>query len=181
MKSFATLAFLALLLNAPLPTALGQSSMASPAEEAALEKEKAAILEVIERQAAAFWAKDFQGWADTWVHAPYIRRRGWSEAGGVTSVDGWDTIGGRMKKNMTDDPKPNPTPAKLAREHLNFRIYRDVAWVTFDQQGVSTGEPRFDMPGLSYETRILEKHDGRWKVVYLSYLLAGNPDKTSTR
>lgn len=82
---------------------------------------------------------------------------------------------------MTDSPKPNLTPAKLVRERLNFRIYGDAAWVTFEQHGISTGEPRFDMPGLSYETRIFEKHDGKWKVVYLSYLLAGNPDKAPTR
>jgi len=64
---------------------------------------------------------------------------------------------------VADNPTPNLTPAKLVREHLNFRMYGDVAWVT---------EPRFDRPGLSYETRILEKHDGRWKVAYLGYLLA---------
>jgi hypothetical protein len=178
---FAALASFALLLAAPLPIALARSSKPSPEDEAALEREKAAILEVIERQAASFWAKDFQRWADTWVHAPYVRRVGWSETGGVVSVDGWEAIGARMKKNMTDDPKPNPTPAKLVRERLNFRIYPDVAWVTFEQHAVSTGEPRFDMPGLSYETRIFERHDGKWKVAYLGYVLAGNPGRPSAR
>jgi len=181
MKSFAALGSLMLLLIAPLPIAIAQSSIASPKEDVALESEKAAILEVIERQAAAFWAKDFQRWADTWVHAPYIKRLGWSETGGVSSVEGWEAIGARMKKNMADDPKPNLTPAELVRERLEFRIHRDVAWVTFEQHGISTGEPRFDMPGLSYETRIFEKHDGKWKVVYLSYLLAGNPDNKPAR
>jgi len=176
--SFATLGSLVLLLTAPSPMALAQSPKASPEAEAVLESEKAALLEVIERQAAAFWAKDFERWADTWVHAPYVRRLGWSEAGGVVSVEGWEAIGARMKKNMTDDPKPNLTPAKLVREHLYFRISGDTAWVTFEQHGIATGEPRFDMPGLSYETRLFEKDHGKWKVVYLGYLLAGSPDKT---
>jgi len=173
MKSLAAFGF---LLATPVAMATAGSSAASPRAEAALEAEKAAILEVIERQAATFWAKDFEGWAQTWVHTPYIRRVGWSETGGVVSVEGWEAIGGRMKKNMTDNPTPNLTPAKLAREHLNFRIYGDVAWVTFDQHGIATGEPRFDMPGLSHETRILEKHEGKWKVAYLGYLLAGSPE-----
>lgn len=173
MKSFATLGFFALLLALPLPIALARSSPEQSQEGAALEKQKAELLDVIERQAAAFWAKDFRRWADTWVHAPYVRRLGWSPAGGVSNVEGWEAIGALMKKNMADNPKPNLTPAKLARDRLNFRIYGDVAWVTFEQRGVATGEPRFDMPGLSYETRMFERHDGKWKIVYLSDLLAG--------
>jgi hypothetical protein len=164
---------LGFLLTVPVTIAITELSAESPGGETALEAEEAAILEVIERQAATFWAKDFQGWADTWVHAPHVRRLGWSEAGGVVSVEGWNAIGARMKKSMADNPTPNLTLAKLVREHLNFRIYGDVAWVTFEQHGVSTGEPRFDMAGLSYETRILERHDGKWKVAYLGYLLAG--------
>ena len=167
-------------VSSPRALAISESATA-PNDDAALEREKAAIVEVIERQAAAFWAKDFQRWADTWVHAPYIRRLGWSDSGGVVSVEGWDTIGARMKKSMADNPTPNATPAKLVRERLSFRIYGDVAWVTFEQHGVSTGEPRFDMPGLSHETRILEKHDGRWRVAYLGYLLAGSPDTGQKR
>lgn len=169
------------LLTVPAAIAIAEFSAASPKQEAAFEDEKAAILGVIERQAAAFWAKDFQRWADTWVQAPHIRRLGWSEPGGVSSVEGWETIGARMKKSMADNPTPNLTPARLVRERVNFRIYADVAWVTFEQHGVSTGEPRFDMPGLSYETRILEKHNGQWKVAYLGYLLAGSPETGQRR
>jgi len=95
----------------------------------------------------------------------------------MIAVQGWAAIGALMKKNMADNPAPNLTPAKLVRDHLNVRIHRDVAWVTFEQHGVDTGEPRFDMPGLSYETRIFEKHDGKWKIVYLGYLLKGQPGK----
>jgi hypothetical protein len=181
MKCFAVAASLMLLLTSTLPIVMAQSSTASPNQKAALEREKAAMLDVIERQAATFWAKDFQGWANTWVHASYISRSGWSEAGGVSSAEGWDAIGGQMKKHMAENPKPNPTPAKIVRDHLTFRIHPDVAWVTFEQHGVSTGEPQFDMPGLSYETRIFEKHDGKWKVVHLSYLLAGSPENKPTR
>jgi hypothetical protein len=178
MKALGVLGF---LIATGVASANGESSAASPKKDAAFEGDKAAILDVIEQQAAAFWAKDFQRWADTWVHAPYIRRLGWSEPGGVSYLEGWDAIGARMEKNMAENPKPNPTPAKLLRERLNVRIYADVAWVTFEQQGVSTGDSRFDMPGLSYETRILEKHNGKWKIAYLGYLLAGRPEAGAKR
>ena len=32
------------------------------------EKETAAIMEVIEAESAAFWNKDYEKWADCWVH-----------------------------------------------------------------------------------------------------------------
>ena len=32
-----------------------------------------------------------------------------------------------------------------------------------------------EMPGLSRETRILEKHAGEWKIVYVCWLLEGQP------
>jgi len=178
MKSLAALGF---LLAMPVAVAMVESSSASPKADTALEDERAAILDVIDRQAAAFWAKDFRRWADTWVHAPYSQRLGWAGAGGVVSVEGWEAIGARMEKAMAENPKPNLTPAKLVRERLNVRIYADVAWVTFEQHGISTGEPRFDMPGLSYETRILEKHNGQWRVAYLGYLLAGGPQTDQKR
>src|SRR5262245_54972922 len=163
------------LLTVPVAVATTELPVATAGSTEAPEDEKAAVLEVIERQAAAFWAKDFQRWADTWVHAAYVRRLGWSEVGGVSSIEGWEAIGQGMKQNMADNPTPNRTAAKLVRDHINVRISGDVAWVTFEQHAASTGEARFDMPGLSYETRILERRDGKWKVAYLSYLLAGGP------
>jgi hypothetical protein len=181
MKSLARFGFLVLLLSGAVPYAMAHSAAEASRDEAALEREKAAVLAVIEEQAAAFWAKDFERWAETWVHAPYVRRVGWSAAGGVSNVEGWEAIGAGMRKRMADDPKPNLTPAKLIREHLSFRFYGDVAWVTFDQRGVATGEARFDMPGLSHETRIFERRDGKWKVAYLGYLLVGTPDDKPTR
>jgi len=60
MRPVAMAGVLVLLLSAPLRTTLAQSPPGAPKENTALEREKAAILEVIERQAAAFWAKDFQ-------------------------------------------------------------------------------------------------------------------------
>jgi hypothetical protein len=45
-----------------------------------------------------------------------------------------------------------------------------MAWITYDQYAPNTGEAAMDMPGLSRETKILEKHRGEWKLVYVGYL-----------
>jgi hypothetical protein len=138
------------------------------------EKEERAILALIDKESEAFWDKDFERWAACWVQAPYIRTMGWWERGGITVVKGWEERGPRTKEHMADNPEPNPQ--NVVRKNINMRIYQDAAWVTFDQYGKDTGEPDMDMPGLSRETRILEKHDDQWKIVYVGWLLEGeNP------
>ena len=66
---------------------------------------------------------------------------------------------------MESSPEANPTATQVKRENINLRIYKDVAWMTFDQYGEDTGDTLMDMPGLSRETRIFEKVDGEWKIV----------------
>jgi hypothetical protein len=138
------------------------------------QSEAAAIMNVIEGESAAFWNKDYEAWAQCWVHAPYVRIMGWWARGGITVIEGWDALNERIKTTMAANPEPNPTAARVRREKLNLRTYQDVAWVTFDQYGLDTGDLAMDMPGLSRETRILEKHNGEWKIVYVGWLLEGS-------
>jgi hypothetical protein len=130
-----------------------------------------AILEVIERESKAFWDKDFKAYADCWAHEDYVRTMGWWAEGGITVVEGWSDRGKRTKSHM--DENPNPNPQNPLRKNMNIRVGKDMAWVTFDQYGKDTDDPTFDMPGLSRETRILEKIDGAWKIVYVGWLLQG--------
>ncbi|MCF2491450.1 nuclear transport factor 2 family protein [Dyadobacter sp. CY347] len=134
-------------------------------------KEQTQILQLIDTESKAFWDKDYDKWAACWVHEPYIRTMGWWKDGGVTVVNGWDERGRRTKGYMKDFPDPNPQ--NVRRENINVRILKDAAWVTFDQYGTDTGEAVMDMPGLSRETRFLEKHNGQWKIVYTGWLLEG--------
>ena len=133
--------------------------------------EEDVIMEVIARESAAFWDKDFERYADCWAHEDYIRTMGWWEDGGVTVVEGWKERGSRTKAHMEANPDPNPQ--NPVRKNINIRVGNDMAWVTFDQYGRDTDDPTFDMPGLSRESRILEKIDGVWKIVYVGWLLEG--------
>ncbi len=133
--------------------------------------ELAAIMRVIAAESVAFWEKDFDGWADCWVHSSRARIMGWWARGGVTVVEGWDAVSSQMKGLMAANPESNPTAAQVRRENVNCSIGQDMAWLTFDQYGADTGDVAMDMPGLSRETRILEKQDGVWKIVYVCWLL----------
>ncbi len=149
-----------------------RETVSSP-EEIDMEVEKASILEVLEGESTAFWEKDYDKWASYWAHEPYIRTMGWWEAGGVTVVEGWEQRAERSRKNFEISPEDNPTATTVRRENINIRVFDDVAWLTFDQYGEDTGDTLLDMPGLSRETRILEKHSGEWKIVYVGWLLEG--------
>ncbi len=131
------------------------------------------IMSVIQGESAEFWNKDFDAWARYWVHTPYARIMGWWKAGGISVTEGWDAIGSNMHQVMHDNPMPNPTASRLRRDRINVQIRGDVAWVTFDQYGLDTGDKRMDMPGLSRETRILEKQGGTWLIAYAGWLLQG--------
>lgn len=136
--------------------------------------EAAAILKVIADESVAFWNKDYEAWANCWLHIPAVRTMGWWQRGGVTVIEGWEALSTRIQQNLLTNPEPNPTAAQVRREQINMRIGQDLAWVTFDQYGPDTGEHALDMPGLSRETRILEKHNGEWKLVYVNWLLEGS-------
>lgn len=133
-----------------------------------------AIMQVIADESAAFWHKDFEAWAQCWVQTAYIRMFGWWARGGITVIEGWDALSNRVKTTMTANPEPNSTAQHVRRENVNLRIDGNMAWVTFDQYGQDTGDAQMDMPGLSRETRFLEKHNDGWKIVYVGWLLEGD-------
>ncbi|MBW4439068.1 MAG: nuclear transport factor 2 family protein [Pleurocapsa minor GSE-CHR-MK-17-07R] len=132
-----------------------------------------AVMAVIEAETTAFWMKDYAAWSACWLHAPVVRMMGWWARGGITATYGWDDLSATMRRVMQANPVPNPASARVRREHVNIRVSEHMAWVTFDQYGADTGEPDMDMPGLSHETRVLERHDGAWKIVYAGWLLVG--------
>ena len=134
------------------------------------DQERAAILSRVEAEMRAFWEKDWDKWTSCWVHEPYVRREGWWSLGGISHVVGWDAIRDRMKARFEENPEPNRTAQEFQMSNLSLRIGRDIAWMTYDLHAPETGEPEMDMPGLTRETKILEKHDGTWLLVYVGYL-----------
>lgn len=137
--------------------------------------EEAAVMDVIAMETAAFFGKDFETVSRCWVHAPYVRRLGWWTRGGVSDVYGWATLSALTKAMMEEYPEPNGTAQIVQRTNVVVRVMGDMAWATFDQIGPDTGEADVDMPGVSREARVLEKHDGEWRIVYLTFVLH-NPD-----
>ncbi|MEM7132379.1 MAG: nuclear transport factor 2 family protein [Chloroflexota bacterium] len=134
-------------------------------------------MQLLATESTAFWHKDFEAWAACWLHTPYVRIMGWWARGGVTVIEGWEAISSRMKATMAANPEPNPTASNVRRENVNLQINENMAWLTFDQYGEETGDVEMDMPGLSRETRVVEKKNGEWKIVYVNWLLEGKDNR----
>ena len=88
---------------------------------------------MIEAETAAYFNKDYEGWTECWVHAPYIRRIGWFARCGVLTVAGWERESAAMWASMGEFPMPSRSAGQVRRENLNIRVDHDMAWVTFEQ------------------------------------------------
>ena len=118
------------------------------------EPERTAVLEAIEAETAAFLAKDYDAWADCWLHSEHVRRWSWYPTGGLTIEAGWSRLDALMKQAMLDFPRP--LSVKVRRENLSLRITGAMAWATYDQYSEDTPDP-FSLAGLQHELKILEK------------------------
>jgi hypothetical protein len=129
--------------------------------------DKAAIMKVIQEETAAFWHKDYKAFARYWVHAGYVQHHHRTPAGGIAVLKGWGSISKTIRQYIEENPKPNPAANRAKRRKVSLRIGKDMAWISYEQHEIDSGEPGMDKPELSRETKILEKHDGKWKLVYV--------------
>jgi DNA-binding CsgD family transcriptional regulator len=127
------------------------------------EDDHKAIIRLIEDETAAYFAKDYEGWERCWVHASYARRYGWYPRGGRLINIGWERESAEMKLSMQRYPEPNRSGLEIRRENMSIQIRGDTAWATYEQIAPQTGDA-FDVPGRQHEVRILERHDGSWKI-----------------
>ncbi|MGA0556017.1 hypothetical protein ACO2Q8_05155 [Larkinella sp. VNQ87] len=133
-----------------------------------LKAEQAAIRAVIAKETEAYYRQDFQAWRNCYVHAPYLRRYGYWEGypNKVQIHNGFAALEADKKQQFAR----NQTVWQGSTEEVsneNFRIYPNVAWYTFDQVSYEKGSRK--VLGRSVETRILEKHDGQWKIAYMGF------------
>jgi DNA-binding CsgD family transcriptional regulator len=131
--------------------------------------DREAIVQVIEAETDAYFAKDFDAWARCWVHAPHVRRWAWLPHCGIVLIEGWDAVSSTMRMGMQRFPAPNASTDEVRRVRLSVSIGVDMAWVTFDQYAPATGDP-FDVAGRQHQMRILEKRQGVWRIACVGIL-----------
>jgi len=141
------------------------------------EKEKAAIQAVIAKETESYYKQDFEAWKSTYLDDPGFRKYGYWEGfpEKVQSHNGFEALKAE-KKRQFDKNETLWQGSTEERVNENFRISPEMAWYTFEQYSYEKGTQK--LLGTSLETRILEKHDGVWKIAYLGYHYL--PDTTTS-
>ncbi len=160
-RKFAQLILLFIALSANF-------SCQSPTAEVDFDKEKAAIQAVIAKETESYYQQDFEAWKSTYLDSPQFRMNGYWEGfpEKITFHNGFESLKATKKAQFEADETLWKGSTE-ERSNENFRISPEMAWYTFDQHSYEKDTRKF--LGKSLETRILEKHDGQWKIAYLGY------------
>lgn len=146
---------------------MGLLGFASFPATAQADKEKEAIKAIITKETSSFMSVDWKNWSESWVPASYAY---WSYADstGSSYLAGWETIN-RTYETYFKNQKPST--ARITNEWLEIRVYGNGAYARFIQRSVD----EMDTEETS-QVRVLEKKDGKWKVVCVS-VVASYPKK----
>jgi DNA-binding CsgD family transcriptional regulator len=136
------------------------------------EGDRVEIVALIHAQRIGLWTRDYAAWSDCFVHADYTARWGYWAGGGPFVRRGWADIARRAEAHMSNGEIPyNADYAyKTTVENLDLRVSGDMAWATYNQQYPGYDYPGHLGPGLTHEFRILERHDGRWKIAVMGFI-----------
>lgn len=132
------------------------------------EAEKAAILATINNETKAAFTRDYEGWKDKWVHESYVAKTYINLSDSTASESlGWQAIDDFVKAYFEAHPEPDPIPTLV--DDISVRMYKNGAWVSFEQHDAERG--------LKRETRLMEKLDGQWKIAGMHTTIYGSKTK----
>jgi hypothetical protein len=136
------------------------------------DKEIAALKAVIEKETLSFLDVNKKDWEDTWLPVPYAYWS-YSDSTGTSFIEGWNGI----KKSFDDyfkthvanryiDVAQKDKKLVIDRTWKEFRVYGTGAFVQYIQK-VTDGMGGRDETS---QIRILEKKEGKWRVVYVGII-----------
>lgn len=131
-------------------------------EKIDIEKEKAAIIAVIEEETNAYLDRDFDRQNECFIQD--------ETAVGILAgkdglYDGWEIISAAYKSIYENSP--DPTNLKVKNENYKIKVYRDCAWAVYDEYTVNENDSISSGPRC---IKFLEKVDDEWKIVLMTGL-----------
>lgn len=127
--------------------------------------EVAAITEVIRAEMLAFQRQDFDAWQDCWLQSDRARDVYISTTAGLSAVSGWNAISSHMRRAFEEGLIDKLVDFR--HEGMQVSLSGDMAWVVHETFSVfESGDS-----SKSFDTRVLELHGRRWKIVYSSFVL----------
>ena len=150
-------------------------------EKIDFEKEKEAILAVIDEESRTYYERDFEAWKNTYVQEAYQMRMGYWEGyeNAIQYVKGWDDLVEYKKNRFTRTTEDEWDDSIQDKKYTAIRIFPEVAWLTYEQKDYEAGTG--DLLGDAVGNVIVEKKDEEWKIAYIGYFywpMDENEDET---
>lgn len=122
------------------------------------EKEKEAIIALIEEESQSYYDKDFERWSDFYVHSDdniwILAQRNYHDY-----RDGWENMADNMKPAFETEKEIN----REVKKPIHVKVYGKSAWIVFESEQFDENN---DSVVKQIATYFLEKQDDKWKIIY---------------
>jgi len=133
-----------------------------------IEKEKAAIIEVINQETDAYLARDFEAMNATHLHDS-LNIRLTAGADSYVFAEGWENVSKHMSGEETEDDLRPDLHIKVEKSNFRMRVHPSSAFVVCDQLWTSNyGDDITEIESI--QVRYLEKIEGEWKICFVSFI-----------
>ena len=122
------------------------------------QSDQEAIKRVLRDETEGFFKRDKARWAGAWAHKPYVHFAANLYGGDFMLIKGWNNL----EKQFANQFKSSKLTDKVTVQNGNYTIHQNgsMAFVTYDQTLLDSHGKT-----TSKESRVLEKLDGRWKII----------------
>ena len=141
-----------------------------------IEKEKAAIIAVMEKETQTYIDRDFEGMFSTHLQdSTNIRLT--AGADNYVFAEGWENVSKHMTGDETEDDLGIDLHITVEKSNYRFKICPMSAFVICNQKWTSAFDD--DVTEIeSIQVRYLEKIDEEWKISFVSFIgTSGYPEE----
>lgn len=131
-----------------------------------------AVINAIRAETDAFMARDLEAWSKCWVHDERTHDVYISAAAGLNVISGWPAVRAHMEHVLISGLGCQKVEFRQANHQIT--VEGNTAWVVFD----GWSKDSIGATENSFETRILEFQDGRWRIAYSSVMQTHAPGET---
>ena len=132
------------------------------------EKERKAIIAVINQETDAYLARDYDAVYNTHVQDS-LNMRLTAGADNYVFLEGWEEVGRHMLGDETEDDLSPDLHIKVDKTNYRMKIYPNSAFVVCDQKWTSEyGEDVTEINSI--QVRFMEKIEGEWKISFVSWI-----------
>jgi len=132
-------------------------------EQIDVEKEKQAIITVLNDETQAWIDRDYERLASYWVQDESTIRLSASKTGYGSAT--WEEMSSNLKESIENDSLwLGVEDLKAEKTSMNIKVYADCAWATFteNESWKYQGEP---FKSEAIQLIVLEKSEEQWKIV----------------